>query len=172
MRPSCTPNLLAFVPDCPRCVTAVTYAIAYFLPIILREGMGYGIGASQCLVAPPYGFAGIIMFGTAWVGDKYRVRGATVAFNALLCILGLPMMGFAKGNATRYVGVFFAVAGSNANIPATMAYQANNIRGQWTRAFSSATLVGFGGIGGIVSSVAFRSQDAPEYRPGMWTTIA
>ena len=79
---------------------------------------------------------------------------------------------FAKGNATRYVGVFFAVAGSNANIPATMAYQANDVRGQWTRAFSSATLVGFGGIGGIVSSVAFRSQDAPEYRPGMWTTIA
>lgn len=95
-----------------------------------------------------------------------------MAFNALLCILGLPMMGFATGTATRYAGVFFAVAGSNANIPATMAYQANNIRGQWTRALSSATLVGFGGIGGIISSVAFRSQDAPEYRPGMWTTIA
>lgn len=134
--------------------------------------MGYGVGASQCLVAPPYGFAGIVMFTSAWIGDKYRIRGAIVVFNALLCILGLPMMGFAKDNATRYVGVFFAVAGANANIPATMAYQANNVRGQWTRAFSSATLVGFGGIGGIISSVAFRSQDAPEYRPGMWTTIA
>merc|ERR1711939_1241368 len=33
-------------------------------------------------------------------------------------------------------------------IPAAMAYQANNIRGQWKRAFASATLVGFGGIGG------------------------
>lgn len=134
--------------------------------------MGFGIGASQCLVAPPYGLAGIVMYGGAWLGDKYRMRGVIVIFNALLCILGLPMMGFAQGNATRYAGVFFAVAGCNANIPATMAYQANNVRGQWTRALSSATLVGFGGVGGIVSSVAFRSQDAPGYRPGIWTTIA
>lgn len=133
--------------------------------------MGFGIGASQCLVAPPYGFAGIIMFSTAWVGDKYRMRAPILIFNALLCIIGLPMMGFAKGNATRYAGVFLSVAGANANIPSCMAYQANNIRGQWVRAFSSATLVGFGGIGGIASSLVFREQDAPGYRPGMYTTI-
>jgi hypothetical protein len=29
--------------------TCVTYALAYFLPIILRENMGFSIGASQCL---------------------------------------------------------------------------------------------------------------------------
>ncbi|GMF78997.1 unnamed protein product [Aspergillus oryzae] len=134
--------------------------------------MGFSTAAAQCLIAPPYVFAGIVMYATAWIGDKYRLRGAIVVFNALLCIIGLPIMGFAKGNAARYVGVFFAVAGANSNIPACMAYQANNVRGQWTRAFSSATLVGFGGIGGIVSSLVFRSQDAPGYRPGMWTTIA
>jgi hypothetical protein len=53
-----------------------------------------------------------------------------------------------------------------------MAYQANNIRGQWTIAFASATLVSFGGIGGIAGSLVFRSQDAPKYIPGIWATIA
>lgn len=52
-----------------------------------------------------------------------------------------------------------------------MAYQANNIRGQWKRAFASATLVGFGGIGGIAGSTVFRNQDAPSYRPGIWACI-
>lgn len=158
--------------NCSSCLTTVTYAIAYFLPIILRLGMGYGVGESQCLVAPPYGFAGIVMYATAWVGDKYRMRAPILIFNALLAIIGLPMMGFAKSDAVRYVGVFFTVAGANANIPACMAYQANNVRGQWTRAFSSATLVGFGGLGGIVSSLVFREQDAPGYRPGMYAAIA
>ncbi|RLL96448.1 hypothetical protein CFD26_103730 [Aspergillus turcosus] len=154
------------------CTTTVTYAIAYFLPIILQQGMGYSVGASQCLVAPPFVFAGFVMFSSAWVGDKYRVRGILVVVNSILCLIGLPILGFHTNNAVRYFGVFLATAGANANIPAIMAYQANNVRGQWTRALSSATLVGFGGIGGIISSLAFRSQDAPGYRPGMWTTIA
>lgn len=133
--------------------------------------MGFGVGESQCLVAPPFAFAGIVMFATAWVGDKYHTRGPILVFNAVLCIIGLPLMGFADSNAARYVGVFLCVAGANANIPSCMAYQANNVRGQWTRALSSATLVGFGGVGGIASSLVFREQDAPQYRPGIFTTI-
>ncbi|KAL4875471.1 major facilitator superfamily domain-containing protein [Aspergillus karnatakaensis] len=154
------------------CVTTVSYAIAYFLPIILSEGMGFSTGAAQCLVAPPYAAAGFVMYGTSWVGDKYRTRGPVLVFNALLCIIGLPLMGFSKSNAAQYVGVFFTVAGSNSNIPAVMAYQANNVRGQWTRALSSATLVGFGGIGGIAGSLVFREEDKPHYRPGIWCAIA
>jgi hypothetical protein len=61
---------------------------------------------------------------------------------------------------------------SNGGIPTVMAYQANNIRGQWKRAFASATLVGFGGIGGIAGSTIFRTQDAPEYIPGIIGCIA
>lgn len=154
------------------CLTTVTYSIAYFLPIILREGMGFGIGESQCLVAPPYVLAGIVMYISAYIGDKYHTRGIVLVANCLLCIIGLPMMGFAKGNATRYAGVFLTVAGANANIPGCLAYQANNVRGQWTRAFSSATLVGMGGVGGIASSLVFRDKDAPEYRPGMYAALA
>jgi hypothetical protein len=48
-----------------------------------------------------------------------------------------------------------------------MSYQGNNIRGQWKRAFCSATLVGFGGVGGIAGSLIFRNQDAPGYLPGV-----
>lgn len=153
-------------------ITTVTYAIAYFLPIILREGMGFSVGASQCLVAPPYLFAGIVMFGTSWLADKYHLRGPALCFNSLLALIGLPIMGFHSSNGVRYFGVFLVTAGANANIPAAMAYQANNIRGQWKRAFCSATLVGFGGIGGIAGSLVFRTQDAPLYRPGCYAAIA
>jgi hypothetical protein len=61
--------------------------------------------------------------------------------------------------------------GANSNIPASMTYQANNIRGHWKRAFCSATLVGMGGVGGIIGSLVFREQDAPRYRPGLYACI-
>ncbi|KAJ5454147.1 Major facilitator superfamily domaingeneral substrate transporter [Penicillium daleae] len=152
------------------CLTINTYAMAYFLPIILSEGMGFGVGASQCLSAPPWVFAALLMFAAAWVGDKIQRRVPVLLFNVCLSLIGLPMMGFLKNNAARYVGVFLTVAGANANVPACMAWQANNIRGQWTRAFSSATLIAFDGIGGIIASLVFE-KDAPRYRPGVYTAL-
>ncbi|CAI6339439.1 unnamed protein product [Periconia digitata] len=154
------------------CTTTVTYALAYFLPIILVVNMKFSIGAAQCLVAPPFIFAGIVMFLFSWVGDKYRTRGPIIIANMVLCLIGLPIMGWGGSPAVRYFGVFLTTAGANSNIPAAMTYQANNIRGQWKRAFCSATLVGFGGIGGIAGGLVFREQDAPFYFNGLYACIA
>lgn len=152
-------------------LTVSVLTSAVFLPIILRDNMGFSLAASQCLIAPPYVFAAILMFSMAWIGDRYRVRGLIIVANSLISIIGLPIMGFHSNAGVRYFGVFLATAGANANVPATMAYQANNIRGQWKRAFCSATLTGMGGIGGIAGSLVFRSQDAPDYVPGVIATI-
>ncbi|KAL9020374.1 MAG: hypothetical protein Q9185_002348 [Variospora sp. 1 TL-2023] len=153
---------------CFGCATTVSYALAYFLPIILNLELGYDTGTAQCLVAPPYAFAAIIMILTGWYGDKYRQRGLCVVFNAMLCIIGLAVMGWAYSDTrARYFGVFLATAGANANVPSVLTYQANNIRGQWKRAFCSATLVGMGALGGIVGSTVFRSEDLPTYVPGL-----
>jgi len=151
--------------------TVTSYAIAYFLPVILRLKMGFDIAESQCLVAPPYAAAGIFMYVQAIYADKIRNRASSVIINALFCIVGLPILAFTENNGARYFGVFLATIGANANIPAILTYQANNIRGQWKRALCSATLVGFGGIGGIIGSTVFRQVDAPGYTPGIITCL-
>jgi hypothetical protein len=47
----------------------------------------------------------------------------------------------------------------------------NNVRGQWKRALTSATLVGGGSIGGIIGTTVFRAKDAPNYRPGILAAL-
>lgn len=64
--------------------TTNSYSIAYFLPIILRGGMGFSVAAAQCLVAPPYVAAAIVMCIQAYYADKWHLRGPTVVGNALL----------------------------------------------------------------------------------------
>lgn len=147
--------------------TTVTYAIAYFLPIILKDGMGFNTAASQCLIAPPYVFAAIVMFAFAYYGDKYHIRSPFIIANGVMGLVGLALLGFVENVGARYFGVFLATAAANANVPCVLTWQANNIRGQWKRAFCSATLVGAGGIGGIIGSTVFRTQDSPGYVPGM-----
>ncbi|KAB5540308.1 phthalate transporter [Coniochaeta sp. 2T2.1] len=147
--------------------TTNTYAIAYFLPIILQGGLGFNVAQAQCLVAPPYVAAAIVMVIQGWFGDKYRVRGPIIIFNCSIGILGLGLLGFAKPPGVRYFGVFFATIACNANCPVLLTYQSNNIRGQWKRAFTSATLIGGGAIGGIIGTTVFRARDAPSYTPGI-----
>jgi hypothetical protein len=167
--------------------TVNTYAIAYFLPIILKDGMGFSTGASQCLTAPPYFSAAIVMFTMAYFSDKWRIRspfilacGSLLLIGKSLCSWrglrlmpypGLPLLGFAKNVGVRYFGAFITTTACNSVVPCIMTWQANNIRGQWKRALCSATLVGTGGIGGIIGSTVFRSQDAPDYRPGIYATM-
>lgn len=71
------------------CNGTVAYAIAFFLPIILQQYLGFSVAASQCLVAPPYAFAVILMYVTAWASDKWRLRAPIIVFNALLGLVGL-----------------------------------------------------------------------------------
>ncbi|EXJ75775.1 uncharacterized protein A1O5_00282 [Cladophialophora psammophila CBS 110553] len=151
--------------------TTNTYAIAYFLPIILNDGMGFDVAASQCLIAPPYVLAAIVMYLFAYLGDKWHIRSPFVLINGCLLLIGLPLLGYLDNVPVRYFGVFIATTACNANVPAVLTWQANNIRGQWKRALCSATLVGAGGIGGIIGSTVFRSQDKPNYHPGILTCM-
>lgn len=149
----------------------VNYAFAFFLPILLRDNLGYSVGLSQILAAPPYIVSAIIMYATSWASDKWRIRAHIIVLNATISIIGLPIMGFTTNPALRLFGAFIGIAGNNANVPAAMSYQANNIRGQWRRAFCSATLTGLGGVGGVAGSLIFRSQDSPQYIPGFIAVI-
>jgi hypothetical protein len=68
--------------------TTNTYAIAYFLPIILNDGMGFSVAASECLISPPYVAAAIVMYAFAWAGDKYHIRSPFIIANGVISLIG------------------------------------------------------------------------------------
>lgn len=69
--------------------TVNTYAIAYFLPLILKDGLGFSVAVSQCLIAPPYIAAGVAMYTMAYLSDKYRIRSPFIVFNGCLLLVGM-----------------------------------------------------------------------------------
>jgi len=79
---------------------------------------------------------------------------------------------FCKSNSVRYFGVFLGIAGANANLPAVLAWQANNIRGHDVRAIASGLQIAAGAIGGIYASLTFQQKQAPHYTGGLWATAA
>ncbi|PHH63185.1 hypothetical protein CDD81_6236 [Ophiocordyceps australis] len=150
----------------------VGYAMAYTLPMILVDNMGFNVAQAQCLVAPPYALGGIVLMLNGHYSDKLRCRGPFYCASMLLSIVGLAIMGWHPVPGVRYFGIFLVTAGLSSSPPIVMAMQANNVRGQWKRAFTSATLIGSGGVGGIAGSLIFRAQDkASGYRMGMYICL-
>lgn len=143
------------------------YAVAYFLPLILNHELGFSVGIAQVLSTPPYIFAGLQMWAEGWICDKIQRRFPVLLWNPIQTIIGLCLLTWTGVPGVQYFGTFLVTAGCNSNIPAVMAWQANNIRGHWTRLFCSAMLISTGGLGGIIGALVFRSQDAPKYVPGM-----
>jgi len=139
--------------------------------MILNSEIGFSVGVSQILTTPPYIFAAIQMYTQAWWSDKNRLRSPILIINALEATVGLCLLAWTTIPGVKLFGVFLVTAGCNSNVPLVLSWQANNIRGHWTRTFCSATLTGMGALGGIVGATTFRAQDAPKYRPGIYTSL-
>lgn len=165
------------------------YAFLFFLPIILRGGLGYSLQMSFILSTPPSLFSVIEAMTISWLADKVRRRGPFVIFQGLVGIIGLCMTAFLESPTPRYIGTFLGVAGANGIVVTTLAWQANNIVGDSRRAIATAILISMSGVGGIYSSMVFRKspgylilsdnvtnagsgqQDAPNYLPGIIAVV-
>ncbi|KAF9047428.1 major facilitator superfamily domain-containing protein [Panaeolus papilionaceus] len=152
------------------CTTMPSYAISFFLTLILR-GMGWSTSASLLLSAPPYVFASFSILLFSWLSDKYRQRAVFIAIQALISLIGMCLTGYASRPGWRYIGIFLSTAGSGGCIPGILAYSSNNIVSHSKRAVTTAVIVSFGGIGGVFASLVFRQTDAPRYLPGIYATI-
>lgn len=149
----------------------VSTALSYFLPIILKSGMGFSTNKAILLSAPPYFYSAIPVLISSLFGDKYRLRGPIIIFNAVCLIAGFCMLGFPSQVTVRYVGTYLATGAYISNWAALNAYQANNITGQWKRATVAAAVSACNGLGGIAGSYIVRSSEAPSYMSAIWISI-
>lgn len=149
----------------------VCIALSYFLPIILKNGMGFSENRSILLSAPPYYYAVIPVVLSSLIGDKYRIRGPVITFNSLCLIIGFCMLGFPSQVTVRYVGTYLATGAYVSNWAALNCYQAANITGQWKRAVTAAAITACNGLGGVAGSFIVRQPEAPRYFTAIWVSI-
>jgi hypothetical protein len=134
------------------------YAFAFFLPLILRQGLGYSLELSFVLSAFPPCFAVLVLIVVSWFTDKYRIRGVPIVCQRVLGIIGLCMTGFLDAPVPRYIGTFLGYAGNLSMVVTSMSWMANNLRGDGKRAVATAVMISVSGVGGIYSSLVFRQQ--------------
>jgi hypothetical protein len=76
-----------------------------------------------------------------------------------------------ESHGVKYAGCFFAASGIYPNVPQGVAWNGNNIGGSLKRGVGIAMHVGFGNLGGVISSYIYRRSDGPKYTTGHGTLI-
>lgn len=84
------------------------YSLAFFQPIILRQGMGFSYTKAQLLSSPPYIFTVFASLATSWLSDKIRLRWPILVGQSVIAIIGLLLVLCPKPPAVRYFGLFLA----------------------------------------------------------------
>lgn len=137
------------------------YALAYFQPIILRDGMGFSYALAQLLSSPPYVFATVMSLTTAWISDRMKLRWPIICIQCLVAVTGLIIVKHGGVPGFRYFGLFLAVFGAQANGPQALAYGQNQTATLNKKGIVAAVMISVGAAGGVTGSTIFRSQDAP-----------
>ncbi|OQO01552.1 hypothetical protein B0A48_12588 [Cryoendolithus antarcticus] len=153
-------------------VVCTGYSTSFFVPTIIKE-LGYTAKAAQVRSIPIFLVATIVTFGVAWLSDRLRHRYAfcmigiciaTIGYVVLLCQESVSIQG-------RYGAIFLIVTGGYTCQPVAIAWVQNNMAGHYKRSISSAMMIGFGNIGGIIASNIFITSQAPRYPVGYGTAL-
>lgn len=72
------------------CCAMQNFAIAYFLPLILQNRLGFSVAASQCLTTPPAIAAALVMGTIGYFSDKKMLRSPGIIACALVALAGEP----------------------------------------------------------------------------------
>jgi MFS family permease len=142
------------------------YGYAYFAPGIIRT-YGYGPIETQLRSVPPWAASFVFSMIIAVVSDRLRHRFAFAVFAICVCISGFGILIAVHDNTqVQYAALFLVAMGAYTAMPIIVCWFNMNLGGHHRRSVGSAWQVGFGNIGGIISSFAFVPEDGPKFITG------
>ena len=148
------------------------YGYAYFSPGII-QGYGYSPIETQLHSVPPWAVAFGFSMGIALLSDWKRHRFIFAIIAICIAIVGFGILIAVHDNTQlQYASLFLVAMGAYTAMPIIVCWFNMNLGGHHRRSVGSAWQVGFGNIGGIIASFAFREADAPEFVSGYSISIA
>lgn len=148
------------------------YSYAFFAPTIIKD-MGYVSWEAQRHSIYPWLASMGFSILTAFLSDYFFHRLLFVVFASLVSIAGFVMV-MAGGDNTqvKYGGLFLVASGIYTAMPILICWFALNYNGHIRKSVGTAFIIGFGNIGGIVSSFLFPAKDSPKFTMGMGVGVA
>ncbi|KAI1463788.1 MFS general substrate transporter [Daldinia caldariorum] len=141
------------------------YSFGLFLPTIIT-GLGYTADEAQLWSVIPYAVASVITVVTAFISDRFRVRGIVMLFSLPLAIIGYAVIANVDNVKVKYGMTFLMATGLYSSVPPVLGWLSNNSAGHYKRATTSALQLAIANCGGFVAVFIYPKAQGPAYHEG------
>lgn len=113
---------------------------------------------------PPWAVAFVVSMLVAAFSDWLRHRFLFTLIPIAIGIAGFAIVMTVHHNThLEYGALFLVTSGVYSAMPITICWFTMNLGGHMRRAVGTAWMIGFGNIGGIISTYSFMASDAPKF---------
>ncbi|KAI1801804.1 MFS general substrate transporter [Daldinia bambusicola] len=141
------------------------YSFGLFLPTIIT-GLGYTADEAQLWSVIPYAVASVITVVTAFISDRFRVRGIVMLCSLPLAIIGYAVIANVDNVKVKYGMTFLMATGLYSSVPPVLGWLSNNSAGHYKRATTSALQLAIANCGGFVAVFIYPKAQGPAYHEG------
>ncbi|KAI2605593.1 MFS general substrate transporter [Hypoxylon sp. NC1633] len=141
------------------------YSFGLFLPTII-SGLGYTADEAQLWSVIPYAAASVVTVCTAYLSDRFRVRGMIMLGSLPLAIIGYAVIANTNDNKVKYGMTFMMATGLYSSVPPVLGWLSNNSAGHYKRATTSALQLAIANCGGFVAVFIYPKSQGPNYHQG------
>lgn len=141
------------------------YSFGLFLPTIIA-GLGYTANEAQLWSVIPYAVASVVTVCTAFLSDRFRVRGLVMLCSLPLAIVGYGVIANTNNNKVKYGMTFLMATGLYSSVPPVLGWLSNNSAGHYKRATTSALQLAIANCGGFVAVFIYPKTQGPAYHEG------
>ncbi|KAH6627638.1 major facilitator superfamily domain-containing protein [Chaetomium tenue] len=142
------------------------YSYAYFAPTIIQS-YKYDPITTQLRSVPPwvvsFGFSMVVAVFSDWAKHRFLFIIGAIC----IAISGFAILLTVHDNLqVQYAALFLTCMGTYSAMPVIVCWFNMNLAGHHRRAIGSAWQIGFGNIGGIISTYSFVKEDGPLFTKG------
>ncbi|TGJ82524.1 hypothetical protein E0Z10_g6238 [Xylaria hypoxylon] len=141
------------------------YSFGLFLPTIIRD-LGYTANEAQLRSVIPYAVAAVSTLCTAYLSDRFRVRGIIMLCSLPIAIIGYAVIANTHSTSVKYGMTFLMATGLYSSVPPVLGWLSNNSAGHYKRATTSALQLAIANAGGFVAVFIYPGKEKPQYHRG------
>ena len=145
--------------------------VSIFLPTIVGD-LGYKAVSAKVMTVPVYTAAYALLLTTAYLSDRFHVRGFPIIVASFISGAGYLVLGLVKDNSTRYGACFMAVSGTYMAFPIVLAWILSTFAADTKGGVGVGVVIAVTHAVGVAASNIFPAKQGPQYFTGTMVTGA